>query len=154
MARTIAASADIDAPKERVWAIVRDVARYPEWSPFLVAVEGELAAGRPLGLVVRMRMREGERPTRQTEHVSRLVEGGPSEPSEVAWGIRWGGAAFFAAERFQRVTPLAPGRCRYETADTFQGLLAPIVLGLYGAHIQAGFEATARALKARAERSG
>lgn len=150
MARVIAASADIDAPKERAWEIVRDTARYPEWSPFLVAVEGEIVVGRPVVLVVRMT--PGRDPIRQTERVSSLLEGGPEQPSELGWGMQMGAPLFLAANRVQRVTPLGRERCRYETSDTFRGLLVPLVMGLYGKNIQAGFDETARALKARAER--
>jgi hypothetical protein len=55
------------------------------------------------------------------------------------------------AERIQRLAELPDGRTRYWTGDTFSGLLVPVVLGLYGAHIQRGFDDAARALKARAE---
>jgi hypothetical protein len=147
--RVIAASADIDAPKERVWQIVRDTTRYSEWSPFLVAVEGEIVVGRPVVLVVRMT--PGKAPIRQTERVSSLLDGGPEAPSELGWGMEMGAPFFLAANRVQRVIPLGSGRCRYETSDTFRGLLVPVVMGLYGKNIQAGFDETARALKARAE---
>ena len=147
----IAASVDIDAPKERVWAIVRDTARYPEWSPFLVAVEGDVRVGSPVALVVRMSMDAAQRPTRQTERVTRDGDGGPDAPSELGWGID---GLLLTTERVQRVVSIGPGRSRYETTDAFSGVLVPVVLGLYGKRIQAGFDATARALKERAERGG
>lgn len=150
MPRVIASSVEIDAPKERVWQIVRDTPRYPEWSPFLVAVEGDVRVGAPVVLVVRMHMNAAERPIRQTERVTRDEAGTEGAPGEIGWGID---GFFLTTERVQRVVPLGPGRCRYETTDAFSGVLAPLVLGLYAKRIQAGFDATARALKERAEQA-
>lgn len=146
--RVIAASIDIDADAERVWEIVRDTTRYGEWSPFLAGVEGDVVVGKPVVLVVRMKMSPTARPVRQTETVTKIAPGGPDAPSEIGWGIQ---GFFLETERIQRVVPMGPGRSRYETTDSFEGLVVPIVMAFFGKHIQAGFEATARALKARAE---
>src|SRR5688572_2335739 len=35
----------IDAPPERVWAVLTDFERYAEWNPFVQAVQGELTEG-------------------------------------------------------------------------------------------------------------
>ena len=32
---------EIEAPAERVWHILTDFARYPEWNPFIRCIEGE-----------------------------------------------------------------------------------------------------------------
>lgn len=43
--REYKASAVINAPPERVWAILQDAASYPEWDPTCERIEGRLAIG-------------------------------------------------------------------------------------------------------------
>lgn len=142
--RSISASATIRAPIERVWAVLSDLERYPEWSPFVVEVQGRAEIGETVTLVVAMT--PGKAPIRQRETISRWDEG-----RELSWGMVLGHPALLKAERYQRLTRLSESETRYETADDFEGLLVPIVFGLYRARIQAGFDATAVALKKRAE---
>ncbi|MBL9026951.1 MAG: SRPBCC domain-containing protein [Myxococcales bacterium] len=142
--RSVSASSTIHAPIGRVWAILADLSRYPEWSPFVVAVEGRAAVGETLTLVVAMT--PGRSPIRQRETIRRWDEG-----REIVWGTVLAHPLVLRAERYQRLTAIGERETRYETADVFEGLLVPVVLGLYGARIQLGFDATAAALKARAE---
>lgn len=41
----ITATTPIDAPPERVWAVLVDIAHYPEWNPFVRRFEGAIAVG-------------------------------------------------------------------------------------------------------------
>jgi len=143
--RTIAANSIIEAPIDRVWSVLSDFATYPEWSPFLVKIDGEVSVGTMLTLHVTMK--PGGRTLKQRERVSMREEG-----REVRWGTVMGHPFFLKAERYQRLTAISPTETRYETADDFEGALVPLVFALYGANIQAGFDATAIALKARCEK--
>jgi hypothetical protein len=145
--RSISASATIRAPIDRVWAILADTARYPEWSPFVVAVEGRIAVGETVTLVVAMH--PGKDPIRQREKISMWDEG-----REIRWGVVMGHRVLLEAERYQRLTRISESETLYETSDGFSGILVPIVFALYRDKIQAGFDATARALKERAETQG
>jgi hypothetical protein len=145
--RSISASATIRAPIERVWAILVDTTRYREWSPFVIDVEGRVAVGETVTLVVAMH--PGRAPIRQREIIRRWDEG-----REIRWGVVMGHRWLLEAERHQRLTAISPSETLYETSDAFAGALVPIVFALYREKIQAGFDATARALQQRAESSG
>src|ERR1700744_3987545 len=48
MARNIAHLIRIDAPPEVVWAVLTDLAGYPQWHPAYLSVTGQLAVGSKL----------------------------------------------------------------------------------------------------------
>lgn len=48
--RSISATVDIEATPERVWAVLGDLAAYPEWNPFIRSASGKLAEGGRLTL--------------------------------------------------------------------------------------------------------
>jgi hypothetical protein len=48
MARNIAHSIRIDAPPEAVWAVLADLANYPQWHPAYLSVTGQLTVGSKL----------------------------------------------------------------------------------------------------------
>ena len=43
--RELSKEIEIDAPPERVWAVVTDFAAYPEWNLFIRRISGELHEG-------------------------------------------------------------------------------------------------------------
>jgi hypothetical protein len=139
----IAAQADIQAPVDRVWSILTDLDRYREWNPFTTAVESTLRVGEPAVLHVRMRPNKS---LVQVETVSAFEPG-----ARLCWGMKLGAAFLLAAERCQILSALPGGGTRYFTCDEFRGALVPLVLRLYGADIQRGFNGVAQALKQRAE---
>jgi hypothetical protein len=73
------------------------------------------------------------------------------EGEELGWGTTMGHRVVLHANRTQKLTDLGGGRTRYDSVDRFQGAIVPLVMALYGKHVQRGFDETARALKARAE---
>ncbi len=144
MPASIGAASLIDAPIERVWSVLVDIDRYPEWSPFVVKIDGPLSVGTMLTLHVAMTPSRSV--LRQRERVSKR-----DEMRELSWGTVMGHPLLLRAERYQRLTKISENQTRYETSDDFEGALVPLVFALYRAKIQAGFDATAIALKKRAE---
>ena len=139
----VAASAEIEAPRELVWKVLSDFSTYPQWNPFTPNIGGELAVGRPVVLDVRF---AGKKPKKQTEWVNQVVPG-----ERICWGIRYGSRKLLAANRLQELTELGPERTRYFTVDRFSGLLVPVVFALYGRLIQVGFDGVATGLKRHCE---
>ena len=142
MATTIRAEIEIDAPVERVWAILADLPRYGEWNPFTPRVDGSLSVGKTVMLHVML----GRKPPMRTPEVVSEVEPG----RRFSWG-RGGSSRILRASRSQVVEPVGAGRTRYVTADVFAGVLSPLVIAIYGKAVERGFRSVAEALKVRAE---
>jgi hypothetical protein len=136
---------EIDAPPQRVWKVVCDLDRYPEWNPFVVACRSSLAVGDPIEMRVHV-FRSFAQPQRETifEHVPgrRLCYGVPGQ----ALGA-------LASRRCHELEPLG-ARTRYVSHFELSGWLAPVVRLLLGRRLEAGFAAMSAALKARAEAPG
>ena len=139
----VRAEIEIDAPIERVFEILRDLASYPEWNPFTPRVESTLEIGAPIHLHVRLR---GETLSHRVEWVT-----ANEAPRKLCWEMKMGAAFLLRAERCQVLTPQADGRTHYVTEDRFTGLLTPLVMRLFGPAMQRGFADCAVALKKRAE---
>ena len=140
--RSISASVDIAATPERVWAVLADLAAYPEWNPFIRSASGKLTEGARLTL-------------RLVPPGGRAMTFGPTvlaaRPGEL---LRWIGrlivpGIFDGTHQFA-LEDLG-GRTRLTQSETFRGLLVPFT-GRTFARTEAGFHALNQALKDRAER--
>ena len=136
------ATAEIEAPCEQLWEILTDLEAYPEWNPFTRRVESTLELGDPVTLHIVL----GGKAMTRVEWISRVEPG-----RKISWGMQMLHRGLLNANRHQVIEPLATNRARYTTRDELSGLLTPLVMALYGKAMQEGFEAVARALKARAE---
>jgi len=137
------AEVEIAAPAERIFAILGDLAAYPEWNPFTPRVESTLRPGDPIHLHVRLR---GPRLSHRVEVVS-----ANEPPRRLCWRMQLGARWLLAAERCQELTPLGGGRTHYRNEEVFRGCLAPLVSWLFGSTLRRGFEEVALALRKRAE---
>lgn len=139
----VRAESEIDAPRAEVWDVLSDFERYPEWNPFTPEVRTTLEPGTPVEM--RVVLWTGVRD--QREVVRQVVPG-----ERICWGMHMGAPWLVNAERCQWLEPLPGGRTRYVTEDRIAGVVAPLVLLLYGASMQRGFDGVARGLKATCER--
>jgi hypothetical protein len=135
---------DIDAPPERVWAVVTDFASYPEWNPFIRRISGELEVGSKLE--VQIEPPEGRamtfKPTVRAVEVNR----------ELRWLGRLLVPRVFDGEHSLRIEQLDGGRSRFVQSERFSGLL----VGLFGgtlAKTETGFEQMNAALRTRVEQA-
>jgi hypothetical protein len=138
--QTLHASIDIDAPAERVWRVVTDFARYPEWNPFIVRAAGEQRVGGRLELTITAP------DVRAVTFRPRVLD---LEPGRL---IRWKGKllipGLFDGRHSLMVEPLDDGRSRFTTHEEVSGILVP-VLGKVMRASQQGFELMAEALSHR-----
>jgi hypothetical protein len=139
--KSFAATTAIRAAPERIWSILTDAARYPEWNPTVTRVEGKIAPGEKIALHVTLN------PGRAFPVNVTTFE----PPRRMVWrgGMPLG---LFLGERVFALTPKADGSVEFSMRETFTGLLAPLI-GRTIPDMQPAFDEFAAALKREAERS-
>lgn len=133
----------VDAPAERVWSVIVDLDRYPEWNPFVVACRSSLRVGEPIDMRVRV-FPSFAQPQRET-----IFEHEPGRT--LCYGVPANALGALASRRCHHVTALGPARSRYVSRFALSGWLAPVVRGLLGGRLRAGFTAMSTAIQARAQ---
>lgn len=140
--RTLESRIDIDAPVDRVWAIVSEAATYPEWNPFIRRIEGTLQPGSRL--TVRIEPPGGSgmtfKPTVQAVQPNQLLR----------WLGRLVVPGVFDGEHSLRLELIDSNRTRFIQSERFSGVLVPFLGGAL-TRTERGFEQMNQALKARAE---
>lgn len=130
----------IEAPAERVWALLTDASSWLSWNPTVEKIEGRIAPGETVKVFAKIS------PGRAFP--VKVVSFTP--PQRMVWssGMPFG---LFKGERTFTLTPR--GRTtEFSMLEEFTGLLAPLI-GLSIPDLQPAFDEFAAALKARAERS-
>jgi hypothetical protein len=132
----------IAAPASRVWQVLTDFPRYPEWNPFITEIEGVPEVG------ARLRVRiqpPGRKP--MTFKPTVLVV---TRDRELRWLGRLYLPRLFDGEHSFRIEDKRRN-CRFRQSERFSGVL----VRLFGAGIfeatERGFEAMNSALKVRVE---
>ena len=146
------AAVDIDAPIDRVWAVMLDTGAYADWNPFVVRAECPTPpkVGDPIKLHV---MWANGRGTTSPERISEVAS--PHEVDGVrraALGYVYEGLpaklGLVRGTRHQRLSQAPGGPTRYETVEEFSG---PLVRFAGPQRVEEGFRRHAEALKSRCE---
>jgi hypothetical protein len=135
---------EIDAPAEHVWSVIVDFPSYQAWNPYTFRVDTVLELGAEVLLHLPSPDKPGESFT-TLEHM-RVIDAPHHLQYDTGTSIPG-----MLAVRDQWVRDLGEGRCSYQTTDVFMGDIAQMAFDLQGAWVTKGFNATAHALKARAE---
>jgi hypothetical protein len=139
--KEIETSINIDAPADRVWAVVTDFAAYPEWNRFIRSLKGDAKVGSRLEVTLQP---PGRRPMTIRPTVVKM------EGRELRWLGRLGLPRVFDGRHSLKVEPLSPTLTRFTQYERFTGVLVPFFGKMLG-DSRRGFEEMNRALKARAE---
>jgi hypothetical protein len=142
----ITTTVSIAAPAQRVWSVLLDFARYPEWNPFIRSIEGTPSEGS--ALKVRIQSPGGKAMT--FAPVVLLNAAG----RELRWKGKLVLRGLFDGEHYFRLAPGGAGSTAFTHGERFTGLLVPLLRSALDRDTRPGFEAMNRALKQRAEHDG
>jgi len=134
---------EIDAPAHAVWRVLSATQKYGRWNPFIVSLDGQLAIGGDITVVLALpdRQRQTLRPK-----IIQLDEG-----RTLAWRGRLGVPGLLDAEHRLEVRDVDGQRCRFVQHERFTGVVVPAVRHVLTVSTPAAFLAmnTALAQEAR-----
>lgn len=132
---------DISAPVERVWHVLTDFTSFPQWSRFIVGIEGRPSSGTRLSV----RLDDGSG-TMQI-HPEVLA----CEPHELRWRGVLAASFLFSGEHYFRLQPLSDGGMRLTHGEAFGGLLVPLLWKRLDTRTRQAFHRFNAALRERCE---
>lgn len=137
--RAYEVTSTINAPPERIWAILTDGAAYPAWDSGVERVEGRIAPDETI--TVYSKVGPGRAfPVKVTDVV-------PNEQ------MRWSGGmplGLFRGVRTFRLTPAGDGATRFHVREEYTGPLLPMIWRSMP-DLEPSFAQFANGMKARAE---
>ena len=138
---------DIDAPVEKVWNIIIDLERYPEWNTFTPRMGvKQIVVGEEFLLDCQMTEKQLLRDEKEV-----FLNYEP-EQYRVCWGTsRTKGRPGIKSYRWQICEPVNDKRTHFINYEEFHGILAPLVNLLYGKKLHRAFVGYCQDLKKRAE---
>jgi hypothetical protein len=140
--KTLQTEIIINASAEKVWGIMADFEKFPQWNPFIVKLEGRPEVNTRL----RAELKNGNRVSVFKPKV--LV-------AEKNKAFEWLGSlpipGIFNGHHYFRIESLNAGQVKFIHGEEFTGLLAGVILNKIGEQTRAGFIAMNKALKERAE---
>lgn len=135
----------IEALADRVWQILTDFAKFPEWNPFIKKMIGEPRIG--ARLEVRLEPPQGRAMTFRPKMVHLETN------REMCWLGKLWIPGLFNGEHCFTIEALDEKGVRFVQHEKFTGLLVPLMARSLDRDTKSGFEAMNRALKERAERT-
>jgi hypothetical protein len=134
---------EIHASAERVWQLLTDFDRFPQWNPFIHRASGEPRTGAQLEVTTQASgaARTTSRPT--------VVNAEPNR--ELRWMQRSLIPGLLDVEHIFTIEPLDTNRVRFTQREIFTGLLVPLRTRRNNTDIRRGFSEMNKALKTRAE---
>lgn len=133
----------IDASPARVWSVLAEFAAYPQWNPFITAVEGKAVLDQRLTVTFAV---PGRKPP---VFRPRVTEATPE--SLLTWKGRLGPGGLFDGEHSFELTRRGD-KTHLWHAERFGGLIVPFMSAGFYRAVEHGFKAMNLALKQRAER--
>ena len=133
---------EIQSTPERVWEVLTDLDKYPEWNPLLRQAEGELAVGEKINLTANS----------GTNDMNFLCTVTEVEPKRLfSWKFHVMLPFLFRGEHFFQIEPVDEHRVRFIDREVFHGLLVPLQAKNLESNAKPAMIAMGEALKRRVE---
>jgi hypothetical protein len=140
---TVHTEIEINAPAQRVWEVLTDLAAYPEWNPMIRRASGEVKPGSRLKIYFNPSGSKGT-----TFHPKLLTV----EPNrELRWQGQPGVPYIIESEHFFIITTIGANRIRLAHDMIFYGLIIPFIRKIVIRSSEGPFIKMNQALKKRAE---
>lgn len=130
----------IDAPVTQVWEVFVDFKKYPEWNPFVLAIDGEVAKNEQIAITL---------PTMNFKPTVLKFD----EASELRWLGKLWMKGIFDGEHYFQFKAIDENRTQFIHDELFKGILVPLMLKQLNGSIKKGFEEMNQTLKTRAEKN-
>ena len=141
--KSIHTEIEINAPASKVWEILMDFEKYPEWNPFIKSISGDAQVGGNLKVV--MQQPDSKPMTFKPKCLT-------AEPNKE---FRWLGHMFvkgiFDGEHIFKIRERDGGTTKLVQCENFNGLLLPFLWKQLNSKTISAFEQMNSALKKRAE---
>lgn len=141
--REINTQININATPEKIWKILMDFDRYPEWNPFVISIIGRAHLRERLSITVQP---ADSKPMRFKPKVTLF-----KKEKQFGWmGHLWMVGLFDGHHIFE--IDSKDSGCAFFQREEFSGLLVPLFWKSLNTKTKAGFEAMNLALKEMAEK--
>lgn len=132
---------DINASPQRVWQVLTDFERYPDWNPFIRKIEGKAVEGEKITIHITT-------PAGANRNYSPKVTKVVAEKE-----LRWLGKmpGLLSGEHIFSIEPASDNSLRLVHREVFGGLLTSFFGSRLDNDVKKGFEEMNAALKKRAE---
>lgn len=137
---------EIRASPEKVWKIMTDLDKYPEWHPYATAV-GKVVVGEKVDLALKPAT-----PAAKGMVLHCIVTKAEAN-HEFRWKYFVGAAMLFSGEHTFTIEPIDANHVRFIDREVFNGLLVPLQAKDIDTNSKDSFIAMDNALKARAEKA-
>ena len=136
-------SIEIAASPERVWQVLTEFEKYPQWNPFIRRISGTIEEGSRLEVALGA--------SGKSAMTFRPVLLKVRANQEMRWLGRLLVPRIFDGEHSFAIEPIDQSRVRFTQSERFSGLLVPVFARSMDADTQRGFAEMNKALKTRAE---
>jgi len=139
MAFQISTSIEINAPREKVWAIFSDFSAYPKWNPFILSISGDLVVNKKFNAEIgKMKFS----PTLEVFNVN----------SELTWQGRLLFPRLFDGKHTFLLLENENGGTTFIQKEEFKGILVPLLKKKLSTEIVASFNEMNLKLKVEVEK--
>ena len=133
----------INAPVEKVWAVLTDIESFPDWNPNTIRLVGE----QKVGAILQIETQLSKKRTIKEEMIVRAYE----QNQRWCWGNKIFSKIFGYSQRCKIIRRFGKNQTLYITTEKFKGMLAPMIIGTMKKRLLKGFKKESLKLKRRVE---